>query len=262
MIPRLCSQALSWVDLTVAISRTTASSLFQNFHASRVEVVPMGIDDQRIDELSALPDPDQQYDFITVGRLTSYKRHSDFVAALSILKRRYGWKGLAAVVGSGPRFPVLIQQSRELGVESNIVFLGAVSEEAKFRALRSSRIFVLPSEREGFSLSTLEAMIVGLSPIVAKPVLPENFGVRDLVVPGVTGEVYPCGNTEALAALMHRLLDSPDERARLTRKGFASAQQFRWSRIVEGFEAILAGTVHNDVSGETIDRSATIVSTS
>jgi len=60
--------------------------------------------------------------------------------------------------------------------------------------LRQADIFVLPSLEEGMVLTAVEAMGCGL-PVILTP----NCGANDLVKPGVSGEVVPIRDAQAMA---------------------------------------------------------------
>jgi glycosyltransferase involved in cell wall biosynthesis len=72
--------------------------------------------------------------------------------------------------------------------------------------LRIMNIFVLPSYREGFPRSIVEAMATGL-PVIATDIR----GCREAVVHGTTGLIVPPKDGEALARAVERLLANPEE---------------------------------------------------
>jgi glycosyltransferase involved in cell wall biosynthesis len=74
-------------------------------------------------------------------------------------------------------------------------------------------VFCLPSYREGFGTSVIEAAACGL-PAVASRI----YGLTDAVEEGVTGLLFPPGNMEALAAAMNQLAIDDALRLRLGRQ--------------------------------------------
>ena len=101
-----------------------------------------------------------------------------------------------------------------------------MNDDQKIDLLNHSKIFVLPSEREGFSLSTLEAMAVGCVPIVSKPIHNDVFGVSHFVKNGVNGLYYDLGNVNQLAMSIIYLLDNINELSRLSSKASEMASHF------------------------------------
>jgi glycosyltransferase involved in cell wall biosynthesis len=75
-----------------------------------------------------------------------------------------------------------------------ITWLGWVPHHELARPLQAADIFVLPSLEEGMVLTAVEAMGCGL-PVILTP----NCGANDLVTPGVSGEIVPIRDPQAMA---------------------------------------------------------------
>ena len=240
LIRSLLKEGLDWSDLAIAISTATADSLKENFQSRNVATVPMGIDIARTAKLCSAINRSEQYDFVTVGRLVRMKRHADLVKALDQFKRALGWSGRAAIVGQGPEAEGLRGLVKKLGLSQQIDLLGFLPDEERFRVLRSSSYFVLPSEREGFSLATLEALAAGTPAIVARPRSPEVFGVKDLVTDGVNGLYYECGNIASLVFALRRALGERQHGISSWQAAATeTANEFDWDRIVPQLETEL-----------------------
>jgi glycosyltransferase involved in cell wall biosynthesis len=96
----------------------------------------------------------------------------------------------------------LLAQRAALGVEPLVRFAGFVDDAPGF--LAGAHGFVLSSQREGFSLATVEAMLAGV-PVVAT----RCGGPEALVEDGVTGTLVPPGDPAALAEALAALLQDP-----------------------------------------------------
>lgn len=242
IISRLLSMGIDFSDVVVAISRITADSLARNYNVddNRLSVIPCGVNISHLRRVAREnrdePSRAKEYDFVTVGRLVGIKRHGDFIDALGMLKKNLGWNGKAAVVGSGPLEEELRARAIRNDVYQNIDFMGFVGDEEKIRILASSKVFVLSSEREGFSIATLEAMAVGLPVIVARPAEIEVFGPSEFVVHGKNGLFYPVGDRGALAGAMERLLSSGSDLTSFGSHGRLTATFYDWESVVNGFE--------------------------
>jgi len=236
---------ISYADVITAISKATAESLVRNYSVdkTKISVVPCGVDIEYILELSELKSIRSslvhEYDFITIGRLVEIKRHSDFIDALGILKRKHGWNGKAAIIGAGPLRDELIMKAASLGIKENVDFLGFVSEEQKAKLLASSKIFVLTSEREGFSIATLEAMALGLPVVVAKPEHSEVFGPSDFVTENYNGLLYPVGDVSKLSATLNKLLGAESEISFLSKNAMTTASRYDWREVAQNLEVNL-----------------------
>ncbi len=139
-------------------------------------------------ELGATPD---QIVVAMVGRLVAEKGYPEFLEATADLDDRF------AVVCIGPddedkadALPrELIDAARERGVR----FLGMRTDVD--RLYRAMDIFVLPSHREGFPRSAMEAAAMGLAVIAT-----DIRGCRDVVEPGSNGLLVPVRDVAGLRA--------------------------------------------------------------
>jgi glycosyltransferase involved in cell wall biosynthesis len=112
------------------------------------------------------------------------------------------------IVGDGPLRESLESQSRALGVDGIVEFLGARNDVPA--QLRHFDLFVLPSLWEGLPYVLLEAMAAGL-PIVTTDV----DGVREVITDGREGIVVPSRNARALADAIVGLMANSARRSRL-----------------------------------------------
>jgi glycosyltransferase involved in cell wall biosynthesis len=138
---------------------------------------------------------------IHVGRLTPTKRVQDLIEAVSmIVSCRPELRVL--LVGDGPDRRNIVGEIERLNLQDHIKLLGVRSDVPAL--LRSSDLFVFPSETEGLPNAVIEASLAGL-PIVACDVP----GVRDVVRHGETALLCPPRDARALAALIENTLSNP-----------------------------------------------------
>lgn len=122
-----------------------------------------------------------QYDLVFVGRLTEIKRPLMFLEIAAHVKRHIPSLRIA-IVGAGPLLPAMQQRAGELHIHDSIEFCGQRSDVSNIIA--RSRVFVLTSRSEGFSIAMAEAMDAGVVPVVA-----DVGELSDLVVSGENGYV-------------------------------------------------------------------------
>ena len=224
-----------WADVVICVATPTATALRESFRKEAVEVVPSGVNLSQTQVYTVKSGSSKKYDFVTMGRCVPIKRQIDFVRAVGSLRRKSGWNAKCLVIGDGPELPSLKQEAKALGVDQNFAFPGYVDEDMLLEMLSTARVFVLPSEREGFSLATLEAQALGLPAIVARPLQPEVFGVSDIVKHGINGLYFDQGNLEELCQRMVQIHDSPSLRQRLGAASLVMAQKFDWNTISDDF---------------------------
>jgi glycosyltransferase involved in cell wall biosynthesis len=91
--------------------------------------------------------------------------------------------------------------------------------------------FVLPSLAEGISNTILEAMASGL-PVIATDV----GGNADLVTPGITGQIVPSGDPEALAHQIVQLANNPDQAKQMGQRGRERVEEkFSMNAMVDAY---------------------------
>lgn len=99
-----------------------------------------------------------------------------------------------------------------LGIRDRCRFLGAVPIETVYERMSSSALLVSPSMHEAFGLVNAEAHSVG-TPVVAS----NTGGIREIVVEGETGFLFPPGDSDALGDGIIRLLGDEGLRERMGR---------------------------------------------
>lgn len=100
----------------------------------------------------------------------------------------------------------------------NFMYYGATHEPQ--RMLQVGDIFVLPTYREGFGSSVIEAACLGLPTITS-----DAYGVLDASVPGKTGLQCRVGDVDSLYACMKELADDAEKRKTLGATGRKRVQE-------------------------------------
>src|SRR5207249_520260 len=130
------------------------------------------------------------------------------------------------IVGDGPERVRLRRLSAELGLASSVTFAGHLpGSRDVLAAMKSARVLVLPSRREGFGMVVLEANACGLPVITIRH--PAN-AAAELVHNGRNGWVVAADPGE-LAAAVRAALCRP-----LPRVGEV-ADGFSWDRLAERY---------------------------
>lgn len=91
--------------------------------------------------------------------------------------------------------------ARELGIDSQVEFVGWVQGAQKEKLFQESSIYCLASEGEGFPMGVLDAWAYGI-PCVMTPV----GGIPDLVEDGRNGLLFPIGDYNTLAEKLALLM--------------------------------------------------------
>ncbi len=130
---------------------------------SSISVVPNGIDIGAIESIAPHPSPT---DLIFVGRMVPHKHPEVFLevaARLSAGRKDQGLKPLRLrMIGGGPLATSIRAHADNYGVSEELEWLGELESHSDVIAhVKSARVLVLPSTREGFGLVLAEAMACG-----------------------------------------------------------------------------------------------------
>lgn len=142
---------------------------------------------------------------VFLGRLVPYKGADMLLEAAAPLVRE--GKVTVEIIGDGPQMPELIELLRREGLAGGATLAGWVEHEKVQDRLAQAHVFAFPSIREFGGGAVLEAMAVGLVPIVM-----DYAGPAELVTE-TTGFLLPMGTRqqiiERLNALLRQLADNP-----------------------------------------------------
>ena len=207
-------------DIVLCVSKSTADE-FQVFRSKKTEVVWNGVDFE-IDGLQRL---DQNTNACFVGRVRPEKGISTLLRAWKMVTEKRHSANLTIVGEGSQNFMSTFQaEAKNLGVADKVTFTGRVSRSDLFNIIQTSKLFVLPSEQEGFSLATLEAMSAGLPCVLSDlPALREIY--KDVAI------FFPEGDYRKLAEIILDLLDNSQLRKSLSEKGKDLAKKYSWSAV-------------------------------
>jgi glycosyltransferase involved in cell wall biosynthesis len=213
-------------DAHVAVSERTRRDVAE-LGVSDPRLVPNGIDLAEIEATEAA-DGDVDVDLLYVGRFIEQKGPEVVVDAVDELHER-GHDVSCTMVGEGPEEDRIDDRITTKGLADAIDRPGRLEAYSSVLGLmKAADAFVLPSRREGFGITVLEALACG-TPVVTTD-HPRN-AARDLVDDGTTGAVRNrTGVDVADGVLAARECDPADCRAR--------AADYDWDRIAGRTEAV------------------------
>lgn len=166
----------------------------------------------------------------TVGSLSAKKDQLTLLKALTTLRDTVPDVQLV-IIGGGPLETDLRRETRNLGMENAVTFLG-IRHDAQ-QLLPAFDVFALTSIYEGLPLVLIEAMAAGL-PCVATAI----EGVTEVVADGVEGVLVPARDHEAVSTALAELLADSSERAKLGRQGQAKAVRFSLANAATNMQEI------------------------
>ncbi|OGC42636.1 hypothetical protein A2Y85_07190 [candidate division WOR-3 bacterium RBG_13_43_14] len=210
----------------IAISHSTEEDLRKLGVKNKISVIPSGIP-----KMPSGLKPNRQKDLITyVGRVKKYKSIHHFIDAVSLLSEKRKLKVM--IVGDGDAKDDLVEYARQKGL--NLDFTGFVDERVKFQIYADSRVVVQPSVKEGWGLTAIEAQACG-TPVVCA----DSPGLREVVINGKTGYLYPYGDIESLADYIDELIENNDKWRSFSLAAREWAQTFSWGNSSQKLEKLL-----------------------
>jgi glycosyltransferase involved in cell wall biosynthesis len=212
------------------------TSKILRYHASKVVVIPNGVDTNRF---SPKVDPEtviERYKLrgykimIFVGALTTwhtYKGLEELLEAFAIVKKSCE-KLKLLVVGGGNMLTHYQQFALNLGLGDRVVFTGKVDDETLPKCYAASDFAVLPSRdlSEGFGLVLLEAMASGKTVIGS-----EVGGIPEVIQDWKNGILVKPKDPEALANAIHALYMDEELRSRMGKAGREFALERDWNIV-------------------------------
>jgi len=207
---RAVERALAEADLVLTVNpRDVAGVKARLRPGAHQRWLPPFIDTRPFRRAAARPRPANDTPvLLSVGMM----RARDKLASYRVLSQAFAllghepWK--AVLVGDGPARGEVERMMAPFG--DRIRFTGALPHAALPDVYAAADLYLWPAINEAYGMAFLEAQAAGL-PVVAG----RTGGVPAVVTDGVTGLLTPVGDPVAFAGAVNRLLERPDERARL-----------------------------------------------
>jgi glycosyltransferase involved in cell wall biosynthesis len=221
-------------------SRDTLAQVPRSYHDRCVYVPENAIDPNRFTKRRtrrATP----PLKLVFVGRLVPYKGPDMLVEAIAPLVS--AGKVTLDVIGNGPMMDRLATMVNTFKLRDGVRLRGWVKHQELQDWLIDSDLFAFPSVREFGGAVALEAMAVGLPPMVV-----EYGGPAELVTPD-TGFLVPIGSRQQIVAnvrdVVSRLCDDPSQIDVRSEPAYRRAhEQFTWdakaAQVVDVYERVLA----------------------
>lgn len=226
--------SLKRFDSVIAVSNYT-KSLVSYLKLKNIKVIPNGFKIEKRfsvvkDRLFGTPS------LITVGTVSERKGQQNVIKALPLLLKKFP-NIHYHIVGKPNDKDYFMSIAKNLKVNKNITFHGAVSNEKKYTLLSKSDIFVMLSQQtstgdvEGFGIAILEANSIGVPAIGAK-----NCGIEDAILDKNSGVLIDNKNANefniAISTIMENYVSYSNEAIDWSTK-------FDWNSIIKEYTKII-----------------------
>lgn len=215
----------------VTVSLPSARDLaLLGVQSDRIAVVRNGVD-AAPEETLAVPRSATPR-VVVLSRLVPHKQIEDALDAVARLRTRVPDVHLD-VLGDGWWAQRLVDHAARLGISDAVTFHGHVDDATKHAVLQHSWVHVLPSRKEGWGLSVVEAAQHGVPTIGYR----SSGGLTDSIVDGVTGMLVD--DSDQLVDGLERLLTDGVLREQLGTKAQVRSGEFSWEQSADAMRAVL-----------------------
>ena len=218
-------------DKIISVSKHTTHKLKNELNSKKlIYTVPNGIE---FDLITKIKPAKEKSDVIFVGRLISYKNIDILIKSIKLIKEKNP-EIKSLIIGDGPEKKNLEALTQKLNLEKNIKFLGFLENDDDVYALmKSSKVFVLPSTREGFGIVVIEANACGIPVITVNH---KDNAARDLIEEGKNGFVCQLDENE-IAKKIIRILKN-NSSLEMQKVCIDLAEKYDWDKIVDEIERV------------------------
>jgi glycosyltransferase involved in cell wall biosynthesis len=173
----------------------------------------------------------KQSDIIFAGRLLSHKNIDILIRSIAIIKT--GKPNITClIIGNGPEKYRLQKLVRDFKLTQNVYFLDFMDNQNSLYALmKSSKVFVLPSTREGFGIVVIEANACGIPVITINH---KDNAAKELIRDSINGFTSNLDTVELASFIKTVLNQRMDKKAK--QKCLDSAKTYNWNTSVTEIE--------------------------
>jgi glycosyltransferase involved in cell wall biosynthesis len=174
---------------------------------------------------------------LSVGSMYEHKNVEGLIAMYKILKEKYGYRGQLVLASKRDKFSKAIyQRIKDESLEDDILVLafkvpgeesGTIVSDEEIVALRLlADLYIMAAFKEGFSLTALEAMAVGL-PAALSDIDCHREVYEDSVV------YFDPYSAEDMARKVNQILVNDEMRNDYIERGYEQVAKYDWQRTAE-----------------------------
>lgn len=225
-------------DRFIAISQSVCDDIVSHGAAkNKVSIIYNAIDLKRFSPNTEARNPNQCRIGNVARIMPELKGQDILLQAIALLHEKYPNIQCFFAGGADAAHQQAFQKLRDSAVESGIadqvVFLGNVEDVPSL--LRTLDIFVLPSRSEGFGISLVEAMAMGV-PCVAS----DLEGPAEVLQQGKYGMLFPVGDAQALCCKLEEMICNYDRCQEVAQQALAYArEQYHIKGMCDRLESLM-----------------------
>ncbi len=217
----------------IAVSEHTKNKLISTLKVKKEKIItiPNGIDIKNIQKIKSSKKQEDKSDIIYAGRLLDYKNVDFLIKSIAIIKKSNPSIKLI-IIGDGPEKQNLINLTKSLDLNNNIIFKGFIENYNEVLSLiKSSKVFISASTREGFGITAIEANALGI-PVIT--VSHKDNAIKDLIKEGKNGFITNLNEKDIASKIKIGLKQYKS----MKKDCEEEAKQYDWSKIIEKLEEV------------------------
>jgi|TARA_B110000027_G_scaffold133885_1_gene163744 N-acetyl-alpha-D-glucosaminyl L-malate synthase BshA len=228
-----------------AVSENLKNETFKLFDIkNKIEVIPnfICLKDYKLDNNEYYKKrfaPNNEKIICHVSNFRKVKRIEDVLIMFEGISKEIDVKLI--LVGDGPERGRLEQIARNSNHMKNIFFLGSLKSTKE--VLNISDLFVLPSSKESFGLSALEAMACEV-PVIAS----DTGGIPEVIIHGESGMLNSVGDTYQMTKNALKLLSNDSLLEKFKANAYKQAMKFDIEVILPKYEKLYEKCVEDYLS--------------
>lgn len=221
---------------SIVVSRMTENNLdLLGVDSENIRIVSNGVDSNRIEDIMPWTN---KCDIIFVGRLIKEKNVDILIDAMCIVSKNLP-NIVCHIIGGGPEKERLIGLVVEHGLLGKVRFFDFVEYDEVIARIKSSKMLILPSSREGFGMVVLEAFACGIPVITVR----EERNSASELVNEKTGLIVNLDAGELSSAICTLMSVTDEDREKMSESTIKKAGEYDWDKIADQLMCFYMETV-------------------
>lgn len=211
---------------SIVVSRTTCNNLeLLGIDREDICIIPNGVDLKRIEQI--IPSANK-CDVIFVGRLIKEKNVDILIKAICYVRQNLP-DVRCDIIGSGPEKAKFIELIIKHGLLGTVRFYNFMKHDEVIARIKSSKMLIIPSSREGFGIVVIEAFACGIPVITVRM---ERNAAQELISEE-TGLIVNLDIKELSKAICTLINMKDENQEKMSKSAIDMASAYDWSDIAD-----------------------------
>ncbi len=215
----------------IIVDTASIKDLISKWTKTKIYVVPAGLEHNEIEEIQSHTLLNEYPDIFFVNNLQKLKGVDLLLKAVPRVLKSIPSLNVY-IAGSGPQESKFKSLVKKLNLESNVKFLGFISEEEKYQYYKACKLVVVPSRWDCQPFALFDAAASG------KPVIASDMSNPGIIEDGKTGLIFKSEDIKDLADKIVTLLKNGKLREEMGRAAKEKVKQYDWSKVAERYVEI------------------------